>query len=172
MNYYTILNTPVTEYPSGRRIGAVSDIYIKENSTEIIGIVAKNRSLIYQNRLFKKGDILYTGTDEVSVRGPGIKFLKEPKEPGIISFKKLIGLKASSFDNNFYIGTVKDGFFDMEQGTLTELLMGRGIADDLLNGRKILRADSYKTENGVLKAKNPALISKSRFIFALPSKKQ
>ena len=160
MNYYTILNTPVTEYPSGRRIGAVSDIYIKENSTEIIGIVAKNRSLIYQNRLFKKGDILYTGTDEVSVRGPGI-----------ISFKKLIGLKASSFDNNFYIGTVKDGFFDMEQGTLTELLMGRGIADDLLNGRKILRADSYKTENGVLKAKNPALISKSRFIFALPSKK-
>lgn len=166
------MNTPVTEYPSGRKIGIVSDVYIKENSTEIIGIVAKNRSLIYQNRLFKKGDILYTGTNEVTVRGPGIKFIKEPKEPGILSFKNLIGLKASSFDNNLYIGTVKDGFFDMEHGTLTELLMGRGIADDLLNGRKILRADSYKTEDGILKAKNPAVISKTRRAFILPSKKQ
>lgn len=167
MNYYTILNTPVIQYPSERKIGTVSDIFLKENSTEIIGIVATNRSLIYQNRLFKKGDILYAGTAEVSVKGPGIKFIKAPKEPEFISFKKLIGIKAAPEGDNFYIGTVKDGYFDMEAGNLTELLMGRGVADDIINGRKILKADAIKTENGILRAKNPSLISKSRGLAAL-----
>ena len=67
LNYYSLLNTPVIQYPSGRKIGTVSDIFLKENSTEIFGIVATNKSLIYQNRLYVPNDIIYTGTHEVSV---------------------------------------------------------------------------------------------------------
>ncbi len=166
MNYYSLLNTPVIQYPSGRKIGTVSDVFLKENSTEIFGIVATNRSLIYQNRLFTPGDIIYTGTREVSVIGPGVKFIKTPKEK-YLSFRHVIGLKAVPLENNTSFGIVKDGFFDMEAGSLTELLIGKSITDDILNGRKLLRADSLKEENGVLKAENPALIPKGKGIKAL-----
>ncbi len=170
MNYYSILNTPVIQIPSGRKMGTVSDILIKENSTEIIGIVATNRSLIYQNRLFKNEDILYCVTEKIAVRGPGTKFLKYPKEPDLISFKELIGLKAAPENSRIYIGTVKDGYFDMEAGVLSELLIGGNIADDIIYGRKILKADSIKNENGILKAKNPSLFQKNRGLKALSTK--
>ena len=102
MNYYSLLNTPVIQYPSGRKIGTVSDIFLKENSTEIFGLVATNRSLIYQNRLFVPGDIIYTGTHEVSVMGPGVKFIKAPKEK-YLSFRNIIGLKTVSSEINISI---------------------------------------------------------------------
>lgn len=170
MNYYTILNTPVTEYPSGRHFGTVSDIFIKENSSEIFGISAKNMSLIYQNRLFNIRDILYSGADGVTVRGPGKRFLNHPNEAGLLSFRGLLGLKASPDDNDLFIGKVKDGYFDMETGTLTELVIGKSIADDLLSGRKILRADAYQTEGGILRVKNPSLMQKSRGLISLMQK--
>ncbi|MDO5477864.1 MAG: hypothetical protein Q4G23_01735, partial [Clostridia bacterium] len=75
--------------------------------------------------------------------------------------------KTVSSDNYKSIGTVKDGYFDMEAGSLTELLIGKSITDDLLNGRKLLRADSIHEENGLLKAKNPALISNGKGLKAL-----
>ena len=166
MNYYSLLNTPVIQYPSGRKIGTVSDIFLKENSTEIFGLVATNRSLIYQNRLYVPGDIIYTGTREVSVFGPGVKFIKAPKE-SFLSFRHLIGLKAVPSERNISIGTVKDGFFDMEAGSLTGLLIGKSITDDILNGRKLLTADSLKEENGLLKAENPAIIPNGKGLKAL-----
>lgn len=166
MNYYSLLNTPVIQYPSGRKIGIVSDIFLKENSTEIFGLVATNRSLIYQNRLFVPHDIIYTGTHEVSVMGPGVKFIKAPKEK-YLSFRNIIGLKTVSSESNISIGTVKDGFFDMEAGSLTELLIGKSITDDILNGRKLLTADSIKKEDGLLKAENPALIPNGKGLKAL-----
>ena len=148
MNYYSLLNTPVIQYPSGRRIGTVSDVFLKENSTEIFGIVATNKTLIYRNRLYTPQDIIYTGTHEVSVFGPGVKFIKEPMEK-CLSFRHIIGLKAMPFESNVSIGTIKDGFFDMETGSLTGLLIGKSIADDIINGRKLLRTDSIKEENGI-----------------------
>ncbi len=166
MNYYSLLNTPVIQYPSGRKIGTVSDIFLKENSTEIFGIVATNRSLIYQNRLYVPQDIIYTGTREVSVLGPGVKFIHAPKEK-YLSFRHIIGLKAVPSESNISIGTVKDGFFDMETGSLTELLIGKSITDDILNGRKLLKADSLMKENGILKAENPALIPNGKGLRAL-----
>lgn len=166
MNYYSLLNTPVIQYPSGRKIGTVSDIFLKENSTEIFGLVATNRSLIYQNRLYVPGDIIYTGTREVSVFGPGVKFIKAPKE-SFLSFRHLIGLKAVPSESNISIGTVKDGFFDMEAGSLTGLLIGKSITDDILNGRKLLTVDSLKEENGLLKAENPAIIPNGKGLKAL-----
>lgn len=156
------MNTPVIEYLSGRKIGTVDDIYLKENSAEIIGLLAKNSSLIYRNRLFTKENILFTGINGVSVNGSGTGFFLSPKIPKAYSFKKVIGLKAESDENNLFIGTVKDGYFDMEAGRFFALLIGRGIADDLLSGRKILTADAFKTENGVLKVKNPSVITKKR----------
>lgn len=161
-NYYSLLNTPVTEYCSGRKIGYVDDIYLKENSTEIIGISAKKGSLIYRSRLFTREHILFTGINKVSVKGFGTGFFLRPKIPKAVSFKHLIGLKAEADDNNIFIGTVKDGYFDMEAGRFSALLIGRGIADDLLTGRKFLTAEAFKTENGVLKVKNPSVISKRR----------
>lgn len=166
LNYYSLLNTPVIQYPSGRKIGTVSDIFLKENSTEIFGIVATNRSLIYQNRLYAPGDIIYTGTHEVSVFGPGVKFIKAPKEK-FLSFRHIIGLKTVPAGSSVSIGTVKDGFFDMEAGSLTELLIGKSIADDIINGRKLLRADSITEEHGLIKAENPALLSNGKGLKAL-----
>ena len=166
MNYYSLLNTPVIQYPSGRKIGTVSDIFLKENSTEIFGIVATNKSLIYQNRLYVPNDIIYTGTHEVSVFGPGVKFIKAPKEK-YLSFRHIIGLKTVYSASLKSIGTVKDGFFDMEAGSLTELLIGKSITDDIINGRKLLRADSLCEENGLLKAENPFLTSNGKGLKAL-----
>lgn len=171
MNYYSLINTPVTHYTSGRKLGVVSDVYLKDNSTEILGFVATNRSLVYQNRLFYPEDILDISPQRVSVYGPGIRFLKTPKEPDAVSFKRLIGLKAAPENNRVrIIGTVKDGYFDMETGSLTELLIGRGFADDLINGRHLLKADSLKEENGIVKARNPSLIAKSNGLKALASR--
>lgn len=161
MNYYSLLNTPVIQYPSGRKIGVLSDIFLKENTTEVLGIVATNRSLVYSNRLYKPFDIIYVGTQEISVVGPGIKFVKVPKAENPISFKELIGLKTLSDKNSENIGTVKDGYFDMEAGSLTELLVGGSIADDIINGRKVLKTEAIREENGIVKAKNPLLIPKS-----------
>ena len=62
---------------------------------------------------------------------------------------------------------MKDGYFDMEAGSLTELLIGGSLADDLLHGRKRLIADSIREENGVVMAKNPALLSRSKGLRAL-----
>lgn len=169
MNYYSLLNTPVIQYPSGRKLGVVSDIFIKENSTEIFGIVAKNRSLVYQNRLFSPKDIIYFGTHEVSVVGPGTKFLKNPKGK-VLSFRDMIGKKTVSDNKSVNIGTVKDGYFDMEMGSLTELLIGGSIADDLINGRKILRLSSINEENGILRAENPALIPRLKGLKAISHK--
>ncbi len=166
MNYYSLLNTPVIQYPSGRKIGTVSDIFLKENSTEIFGIVATNRSLIYQNRLYVPGDIIHVGTYEVSVIGPGLKFIKSPREK-YLSFRHLIGLKTVPEGSTTSLGTVKDGFFDMEAGSLTRLLIGKSIADDIINGRKLLSADSLKEEDGLLKAGNPALMPRGKGLKAL-----
>ncbi len=169
MNYYSLLNTPVIQYPSGRKLGVVSDVFIKENSTEIFGIVAKNRSLIYQNRLYSPKDIIYFGTREVSVVGPGSKFIKNPKAE-VLSFKEMIGKKTVSDNKSVNIGTVKDGYFDMEMGSLTELLIGGSIADDIINGRKILRLTSLNEENGILKAENPSVTPRLKGLKAISHK--
>ncbi len=169
MNYYSLLNTPVIQYPSGRKLGVVSDIFIKENSTEIFGIVAKNRSLIYQNRLFSPKDIIHFGTHEVSVVGPGTKFMNHPKEK-VLSFRQMIGRKTVSDNKSVNIGTVKDGYFDMEMGSLTELLIGGNFADDLINGRKILRLSSINEEDGVLRAENPSLVPRLKGLKAISHK--
>ncbi len=170
LNYYSILNTPVIEYPTKKPLGKVSDIFIKENSSEIIGIAAKSNGLIYQNRLFNSEDILYAGTDRLSVHGFGKRFFTHPSEPGFLSFRALIGLEAASHEGKEYIGKVKDGYFDMEAGSLTELLIGKNLADDIVSGRKLLRAASYRTENGILRVENPSLISKSRGFLPLMQK--
>lgn len=167
LNYYSLLNTPVIEYPSRKHLGTVSDIFIKENSSEIIGMAAKSNGLIYQNRLFNSEDILYAGTDYLSVHGFGKRFFAHPSEPGFLSFRALIGLDAAPYEGKEYIGKVKDGYFDMEAGSLTEVLIGKGLADDILSGRRLLKADSYKTEDGILRVENPSLIPKSRGFFPL-----
>lgn len=162
MNYYSILNTPVIEYFSKKKLGTVQDVFMKENSAEIIGIAVASKGLHLFGRLFKPENILFAGINEISVMGPGEKYIFRPTESFAISFKKLIGLKTASYENNTLMGTVKDGYFDMEAGILTELSIGQGLADDLINGRKILSADSFKEENGILRAKNPELTSKER----------
>ncbi len=166
MNYYSLINTPVIQHPSRRKMGAVSDVFLRKDSLEIRGIVATNRSLIYQNRLFYISDILYADTNAVIVCGTGRRFIKSPNDSECLSFKRLLGQTAMS-DNSTSIGTVKDGYFDMEAGSLTELLIGGSLADDLLHGRKRLIADSIREENGVVMAKNPALLSRSKGLRAL-----
>ena len=66
-----------------------------------------------------------------------------------------------------YLGQIKDGNFDMELGYLSEILLGGSIADDILNGRKILRTDSIKEKGGFLFAKDPLIFEKSKGLRAI-----
>ncbi|MDP4133916.1 MAG: hypothetical protein Q8882_07875 [Bacillota bacterium] len=162
MNYYSLLNAPVISFPTGRKIGELSDVLLLDNSTLIFGVIATNRSLIYSNRLFKTSDILYMSKDTVTVSGLGERFVKIPKAEGSISFKKAIENNALSDRKHKIIGMVKDGYFDMETGSLTELLVGGSIADDLIHGRRLVRCDSLSLKDGSLTAENPVEFEGSR----------
>lgn len=164
MNYYTLINLPVFERRSGKKIGRLTDVLIYENEKRIFGMVATNKNVIYANRMFLRDDIYAVTNDFVIVEGRGEKFVRAPRTSGFISFKNAVENTKLKDEQKNLLGIVRDGYFDMEIGELTDLLIGHGFADDLIHGRQIVSVAGITKKDTELIAQRPELREKNRGI--------
>lgn len=128
----------VTENNTKKYFGRLSDILVNKDTSEIIGIISKNDSLIYRHRLFYIKDVV--GRDELSiyVTGFGERFVKVV--PIFTDYKSCgndIYKRKAVLEDGSVIGKVQNMNFNLEAGILTEFEIGSSLAQDLLNGRII-----------------------------------
>ena len=118
--------------------GRLSDVLVNKDTNVIIGIIAKNDSLIYRHRLFYLKDIC--GIDEVNVyvNGYGEKFMKViPLYEDFKSCENDIRRKRAVYRNGQGAGFVKNMTFDFEAGVMSGFSIGSSLIQDLISGRLI-----------------------------------
>ena len=70
---------------TNKYFGRLSDILVNKDTNEILGIIAKNDSIIYKHRLFYMRDICRKDEVCIYVNGYGEKFIKVV--PLLVDFK-------------------------------------------------------------------------------------
>lgn len=118
--------------------GRLSDILVNKDTNEILGIVAKNDSIIYKHRLFYMRDICKKDEVCIYVNGYGEKFIKVA--PLMVDFKSCendIYKKRALYKNGQGAGFIKNISFNFEAGVLSGFEVGSSLIQDLIQGRLI-----------------------------------
>lgn len=128
----------VMEENSGKCLGRLSDILVNKDTNKVIGVVAKNESLIYRHRFFKKEEIVNYDKVNLTVSGFGEKFLKiVPVFSDYKSCENDIFKRRAVFSDGSVAGKVQNINFDTEIGEICGLEIGTSIIQDLFTGRII-----------------------------------
>ena len=148
-SFCALLGKKVCCKKTNKCFGRLSDILVSKGTNEIIGIVAKNDSLIYPRRFFYFEDICDKDSVNIFVSGFGEKFMKVV--PIFAEFKSIEAdmLKRKAvFPDGREAGKIQNINLNMETGTIEGFEIGISIIQDLLNGRKLCRTQNTITFEG------------------------
>jgi len=138
LSFSRLLNLPVIDKISGKKIGRLTDVYLTKGTNEIYAIVVTCGSIIYRNKIIKSSDVLYIAGDAVYVN---LKNHDKNISAETKSYLKDLVDKEAFNDKGNFLGKIKEGIFDVEAGYLEEIEIGRGFTDDLMRGRPRLKVN-------------------------------
>lgn len=149
-SFARLYHLPVIERTTRRKIGLLSDVYVKKESGELIAVEVTNENILYRKRLFYAKDIVRETPGYLLVQGFGERYAAVLPD-GVQSAKsyrrEIYNKKAMR--GSEVLGKIKDCAFDFETGQMEEIEVGKGIAEDLLNGRtRLLLSDGISVRGG------------------------
>ena len=152
-SFASLYHLPVIERETRRKLGNVSDAYLKKESGELIAIQVTNENILYRNRLIYAKDIIRETPGYVLVRGFGERYaavLPERVQNAKSYRREIYNKKVVRGDT--VLGKIKDCSFDVETGKMDEIELGKGLSEDLLYGRAKLRlSDGITVRQGSVK---------------------
>ena len=137
-SYLGLKGRRVSSKDTDKYFGRLSDILVNKDTSEIIGIISKNESIIYKHRLFFMRDIVKTDELCIQVKGYGEKFIKVvPLYEDFKSCENDIFKKRALYPSGRTAGFVRDISFNFEAGVMSGFEVGSSLIQDLINGRLV-----------------------------------
>ncbi len=128
----------IFEKNSKKYLGRLSDILVNKDTSDVIGIVSENNSLIYRHRFFDVKSICDYDEVDITVKGFGEKFVKiVPVFADFKSCENDIFKRKAVFSDGTFAGKIQNINFDMETGNIYQFEIGTSVIQDLLSGRMV-----------------------------------
>lgn len=149
-----IIDVPIQEFQSKIIICTVYDILLNTDSTKVIGFLCHKKGLKRNSYALFLKDIVSKSYNSILVKSLDvIKNMKEIKKINFgSSYKETILNKIVIDNKGELIGILRDMVFDLTTGYLLSFELSEGYFDDILTGRKLIKAYSgyYFSENNII----------------------
>ena len=160
-----VIGLSVIHLHSGKKMGVVKDILF-DSSQSFVGILLEDGGWLRRRKYVPNDNIVSIGRDAVVIRSKEhiLPFDESTKDwTGVCSGKKSLKGRPVLLTSGHELGIIENVYFMEEMGTIVGYELSDGWVNDVLEGRKVLKAsEPLIWGQDVLIAKNEQVKVQSR----------